>query len=302
MPDLATEHRTVSTADGRQLEVLAVGPADGLPLVFHSGTPAGLVSYGPMEEAAAERGLRLVQYARPGYGDSTAAPGRRVADAAGDVAVVLDDLGADSFVTAGWSGGGPHALATAAGLNDRCRAVASIAGVAPYQSPGLDWLGGMAAENVAEFGATIAGEAELTAFLTAEAAQLREVTADQIVEGMGTLVSAVDIAVMTGEFARFLAAGFRAALATGIAGWRDDDLAFVQDWGVELDRLGAGGVPIAIWQGDQDMMVPFAHGQWLADHIAGVSAHLLPGQGHLSLAVGHFGAILDDLQALAGTA
>jgi pimeloyl-ACP methyl ester carboxylesterase len=286
---------TVAAAQGRQLEVLTAGPEDGLALVFHNGTPGGLVAFGPMTAAAAERGLRTVMYARPGYGASTPQPGRRIADAAGDVAAVLDALGAEQFVSAGWSGGGPHALASAALLPDRCLGAASIAGVAPYAAAGLDWLAGMAGENVAEFGAAAAGEAELTAFLAAAAAELRDITGEQMIAGLGELASPTDRSVLTGEFADYMAAAFRAALSSGIAGWRDDDLAFAADWGFVLGT----GAPVAVWQGDQDMMVPFGHGKWLAAQLPEARAHLVPGAGHLSLAVGQFGEILDDLLSLA---
>jgi len=124
--------------DGRQLEVLADGPADGLPLLFHSGTPCGAVRYGPLVEAAARRELRTIVYSRPGYGTSTAKHGRSIADAVKDVEAILGELGADEFVTIGWSGGGPHALACAALLPDRCAAAVSLAGVAPYRVDGLD--------------------------------------------------------------------------------------------------------------------------------------------------------------------
>jgi len=287
---------SVTGPAGRQLQVLTDGPEDGLPLVFHNGTPSGLVAFGPMVDAAAERGLRTVMYARPGYGASTPDPGRRVAGAAADVAAVLDKLGAGHFVTAGWSGGGPHALACGALLADRCRGVASIAGVAPFGAEGLDWLAGMAAENVAEFGAALEGEAELNAFLEAGAAELRDVSPDQVADGLGGLVSDVDKSVITGDFASYLAASFRAGVSTGIAGWREDDLAFAADWGFTLGE----GAPVAVWQGDQDMMVPFAHGQWLAAHLPGAQAHLVTGAGHLSLGVTDFGWILDDLLSLAG--
>ena len=287
---------SVATSGGRQLQVLICGPDDGLPLVFHDGTPSGLVGFEPMVAAATSRGLRTIFYARPGYGTSDPDPGRRVAGAAGDVAAVLDAIGAEHFVTVGWSGGGPHALACAALLPGRCRAAATMAGVAPYPADGIDWLAGMAAENVAEFGAALAGGAELDAFLTAAAAELRDITADQVADGLGGLVSDVDKSVVTGEFAAYVAASFRAAVATGTTGWRDDDLAFIQDWGFPL----GGPAPVTIWQGDQDMMVPFAHGQWLAAHVPGASARLIPGAGHLSLAVTDFGNILDDLVATAG--
>jgi pimeloyl-ACP methyl ester carboxylesterase len=52
---------------------------------------------------------------------------------------------------------------------------------------------------------------------------------------------------------------------------------------------------VFIWQGDQDRMVPFEHGRWLASQVAGSTARLLPGEGHLSIAVGAFEHILDDL-------
>src|ERR1022692_694864 len=75
----------VEVADGRSVEVLVAGPRDGLPLVFHTGTPGGLVGFAPLTEAASARHLRTVCYARPGYGSSDPQPGRRVADAASDV-------------------------------------------------------------------------------------------------------------------------------------------------------------------------------------------------------------------------
>jgi pimeloyl-ACP methyl ester carboxylesterase len=145
---------------------------------------------------------------------------------------------------------------------------------------GLDWLAGMGAENIAEFGAAAAGPDELTAYLEREAAGLAGVGAADVATALGDLVSDVDREALTGGFADYLAESFRAALATGIAGWRDDDLAFVKDWGFRLDRITT---PVAIWQGDQDRMVPEAHGHWLAKHVSGATFHFQPGEGHLSL-------------------
>jgi pimeloyl-ACP methyl ester carboxylesterase len=308
---MGMQRQSLGMADGRVVEILTGGPSDGLPLVLHEGTPVGLSVYPPTVEAAAVRGLRVVLVARPGYEGSTPRPGRRVADVADDVAEVLDRLGADTFLSAGWSGGGPHALACAALLPGRCLAAASIAGVAPYGVPDLDWMAGMGPENVEEFSAALKGEQALTGFLEPAAADMRDVTGAQVAAALGGLASDVDKAALTGEYADHMAAVLRAALSGGIAGWRDDDLAFTTGWGFSLgwdDKLGVDTLlgpenppaPVAVWQGDQDRMVPFAHGQWLATHITRVRAHLLPGEGHLTLTVTSIDRILDDLLDLAG--
>ncbi|MGI8889127.1 MAG: alpha/beta fold hydrolase [Nocardioidaceae bacterium] len=285
---------TVRTADDRELEVFVEGPEDGLVLLFHGGTPSAFHRFALLSEAAAERGLRLVMSSRPGYGESTPDPGRSVAAVAADSTAILDTLGADRFVTLGWSGGGPHALACAALLPERCAAAAVLAGVAPYGAEGLDWLGGMGPENVEEFGAAQAGVDTLTPYLENQREQLRDVTSDQVAGALGGLVSDVDKAALTGDFAEYVAGSFRRAVLHGIAGWRDDDLAFAAPWGFKLDPMQ---VPVAIWQGREDRMVPYDHGVWLADHVAGATSHLYPDEGHVSL-IQRTADILDDLGEL----
>src|ERR1700754_5297015 len=282
---------SLDLADGRSLEFVVTGPGDGMPLVLHHGTPSSAVVFEPWRESAAKHGLRLVMYSRPGYAGSSPRPGRTVADAAGDVAAVLDALGAERFLTVGWSGGGPHALACAELLPDRCGAAAVIAGVAPYGADGLDFRSGMGAENIAEFGAALEGEAALTAYLEEHGTALAQVQGADLAAGLGDVVSEIDRAQLTGGFADYLAESFRAALRSGMAGWRDDDLAFVTDWGFRLD---SGRVPVAIWQGSQDRMVPHTHGEWLAAHAAGGEPHMHAQEGHLSLGVGMFEEIVAD--------
>ena len=295
---VATARSTITLADGRRLAVLVEGPEDGLPLVTHHGTPGGgLVAYPPDTAQEQARGLRVIHFARPGYGESTPRPGRAVGDVAADVTEILDLLRVETFITWGRSGGGPHALACAALLPGRCLAAASIAGVAPRDAAGLDWLAGMGPENIEEFAAATRGPDALTGYLAKEAAGLVTLTGAGIIGGLGGLIGDADKAVLTGQYADHQAAVLRAALRSGVTGWHEDDLAFVTDWGFSP---GPDAAPVAVWQGDDDRMVPYAHGQWLAGHIPGARAHLLPGEGHLSLSVNHYGGILDDLLALAG--
>ena len=285
---------SVSAADGRTLQAVVAGPADGELVLMHHGTPGSATRiYPPYLELAEARGLRLAGYSRPGYGDSERHPGRTVADCAADSAAVADALGADRFMTVGGSGGGPHALACAALLPDRVTAAATIAGAAPTDGDGLDWLEGMAEENLEEFAAARAGDDQLEGFIDRFAGELREVKGDQILESLGSLVSPPDAAVLTGEYAEFAAGSMRESVRTGIWGWFDDDIALLGDWGFDLAAIRA---PVSIWQGRQDRFVPASHGEWLAANVGGARGHLLEEHGHLSLALAHFGAILDELQ------
>jgi pimeloyl-ACP methyl ester carboxylesterase len=283
---------TAQLPDGRRLDVTTSGPADGTPLLFHHGTPASMVQIGALRRAAHERGLRMVTYSRPGYGDSTRLPGRTVASVAEDATAVLEHVGAQRCVVAGWSGGGPHALATAAMLPERVAGVAVIAGVAPYDAAGLDFLAGMGESNIEEFGAAVQGEAVLRPALEAEAPVLRSGDPAGMLEAMSTLLPEVDRALLTDEFGADMTAHMSEGLRVSVDGWLDDDLAFVRPWGFDLATIT---VPAFLWQGNEDLMVPFAHGEWLAKHVPGVHAHLEHGQGHLSIAVGAIGPILDEL-------
>ncbi len=281
----------VQLPDGRRLDVRVSGPGGGLPLVFHHGTPGALTPIRELERAAHARGLRLVTTSRPGYGGSTRQPGRNVADVAADTAAVLAAIGAERCLIAGWSGGGPHALACGARLG-AAAAVLVIAGVAPYPAAGLDWMAGMGEENVVEFSIALRGETELRPYLRQVAEPLREITADQIVASLDTVLPDVDRAALTGEFGDDMAASFREAVRVSVDGWLDDDLAFTRPWGFGLAEIT---VPTVIWQGSADLMVPFAHGQWLAAQLPGASAHMEEGEGHLSVGLGALDRMLDEL-------
>lgn len=283
------------TVGERRIDVEVSGPPDGPVLLYHHGTPGAVTQPPHLQAALHARGMRLVSYSRAGYGSSTRHAGRRVADAASDAAAVLDELTVERCAVAGWSGGGPHALATAALLPHQVSAVILMAGVAPADATDLEFLDGMGEDNLEEFAAAREGEAALRAVLEAQVPDLVSGDSAAVVEGMRSLLPDVDQAAFTDDFATFLLASFQEGLRSGVDGWVDDDLAFLAPWGFDLAAPARHGIPVSVWQGGADLMVPAAHGAWLAAHVPGAVPHLEPGDGHLSIVVGAVDRMVDEL-------
>ena len=283
--------QTITLADGRQLAYSISGKPDGLPLLFHHGTP--FTRYASPEGPIAEAGFRLIRFSRPGYGHSDSNPGRKIIDIAGDVRQLIDHLEVERFHVYGWSGGGPHALATAAALPDRVMGCAVLGGIAPFDAEGLNFLAGMGQDNLDEFGATIQGMESLERYLGNQMPGMQNVTADDLISVLGSLLPDVDRKVLNQTVAEEMAFSIREALEPGMDGWRDDDIAFTREWGFDLDALK---VPLAVWWGDEDRMVPAPHGRWLADNLPGARPYFLKGEGHISLIERHMAAFLNSLK------
>ena len=295
LPSLPASTR-LALSDGRSLDLwVDEDAATGLqPLLFHAGTPASGLPFDAFTAAARQRGLRMISWSRPGYGSSTRLRGRQVVQVVDDAAAVLDHLGVEQAYHLGHSGGGPHALACAAMLPDRVLGTALIASVAPFDAAGLDFLAGMGPENHEEFAAAVAGEAALRPFIDAARETILGLTGADVAAMFGELIDEVDRDALTGDYAAFVAAQMREGQRESSDGWVDDDLAFVQPWGFDLEAIPGR---VHVWQGAHDLMVPFAHGRWLVGHLGNPCAHLLPEHGHMSLAVAGLPAVLDTLLA-----
>lgn len=270
----------IATPDGRQVRVEEAGDPKGMPVLMHHGTPGAGHLYRPHVADAMDRGIRLIGYDRPGYGRSTPQPGRSVADCAADVRAIAAALGIDRLGVWGISGGGPHALACAALLPDLVVAVGSLAAIAPYGAPGLDYFTGMGEENVDDIKLSLEDEPAARAKLIEDRERVLALTAEDMVQAFPTLVSAADAAAFTLELAEYLVACNQDGLAPGGGGWWDDGGAHLHPWGFDLESIR---VPVQLWHGRHDRFVPCQHGEWLASKIPGVEAHLTEEDGHLTL-------------------
>ena len=240
--------------------------AGGTAVMWLHGTPNIGSPPAPLFADAQRLGVRFAGYDRPGYGGSTARPGRDVASAAADVAAVADALGLDRFAVFGHSGGGPHALAAAALLPDRVTAAVSIAGLAPITADGQDWFAGMGPAGQASLRAAVRGRA---------AKEAHEATAGDTVPDFRP----ADWAALEGDWGWF-GSVVEPAQEAGPGPLIDDDLAYVRDWGFDPAVIA---VPVLLVHGGDDRMVPAAHSGWLGRRIPGAEVLIVPGEGHISV-------------------
>ncbi|MDA4136921.1 MAG: alpha/beta hydrolase [Thaumarchaeota archaeon] len=272
----------VGLSSGRMLEVSEAGDPRGLPVFVLYGTPSSRLFYPPHVADAERRHVRLISYNRPGYGNSTPVPGRRMVDDAADVAAIADSLGLDKVAVWGHSGGGAPALACAAALPKRVVAAASLAGCAPYPAEGIDWFAGMGELNVEDFKLMLANEAEWELKSQQDADSMLKATPLELAQIFATLLSEEDrMALSSDELASWMHDTMHEAYKTGIRGACDDSLA-IPKW--DFDPVSIR-IPVQVWHGEHDKFVPFSHGQWFASRIPRAEAHLEKNEGHLGLFV-----------------
>lgn len=292
---MTTRQAGIQLADGRVLRVLDTGPGDGPALVVCHGTPASRLLHDRWLKAAADAGLRLVCYDRPGYGRSSPQPKRTIADTASDVAALANQLGIDRCAVWGSSGGGAHALACAALLAERVVAAAVVTAFAPYDAAGLDWFAGMAEGAAQNPRLALAGRDALEPAGAQLAEAVKAIDAAQLIAVFDPMLSPSDRAVFDTKLAAAVLVDWREGLAPGGEGFVEDYLAVMAPWRVDLGRVR---VPVTLWWGEQDRVIPAAHGRWLAGVIPGAELRLFPEDGHFSLQFGRDREVIGWLAGL----
>ncbi|WP_049898366.1 alpha/beta fold hydrolase [Halococcus agarilyticus] len=282
--DIRANPRTIDCRDGRQLGYADCGDPDGDPLLVFHGFPNSRPFGALFDAAGRERGLRIIAPERPGFGVSDPAPDRAVADWADDVADLADALGLDSFPVLGISGGGPYAAACAARLPERIERAGIACGLAPLDSVAwrdrLPFLIARHAKPLAKLSLWSDGR---TARRNPEA----------YLESTVESTAAADADLWRGEVGQvLLESDYEAVSRHGYGPLADELAVFAGDWGFDL---GSIDVPVFLWYGRADRIVPLSMGLYYAERIPTAEAHVYPDQGHLSIVDDNETGILDAL-------
>jgi pimeloyl-ACP methyl ester carboxylesterase len=236
--------------------------------------------WGTWLAAAAEKGIRAIAFTRPGYAGSDRKVGHRIIDANDDLEEILNQLDIENFVSIGWSGGGPYALAS--GLLKKCTGVQLIASVSPYDADDFDWFQDQTPEMIEEAKVSAKSLEDSITFKEGYYTELRDMTTEQFLVEYEKRSSFKAFENAYREFSKDLSFSMRDALRDGAIGYAEDEYAFLSNWGFETKEIQ---VPVGIWQGLDDKSVSPHMARWLNANTMKPTLKLLEGQHHGSIMV-----------------
>lgn len=284
------KRQSMSLPDGRALAWVTFGPADGRPVLYCHGFPSTGPEAAFVEEAAHATGARVLAPDRPGYGRSDHAPGRTLTDWADDALALLDHHGIDTAPVIGFSGGGPYALACAWRHPERFPRVATFGA--------LDWL----AEPGSETDMAILSQVSIRLarrFPPGQAAifRLLAILIRIAPQKLFSLLSAghcpADQAVFHDPHVRSRwTRALHDSVMQGAIGAITELRLYVTERPFALNDVR---VPVELWHGRDDTVVPSRHGERLAGALPHCAARFLPDEGHFSTPVKAIAGVLERM-------
>lgn len=282
MTDLSADaDATMTLRDGRRITWRNYGAAQDLPLLVLHGFPGSRLQAALLDGAARTQGVRLIAPDRPGFGDSSPAPGRSLLSYADDIAEWTDAIGLRRFGVVGISCGGAYALALAKAIPERLSYVGLLAGMGPMdlpalrrdQHPALRVMFGLARVHPALAAPMFLLDRRL--FRNHPQRALRAI--QQMLSGADRTLFETDR-----RFAEAFIAGMAEAYRAGIGGAMTEAALIAAPRGYDLASIT---VPVHLHQGTEDRHVPTAMARHVAQEIPAASLRLYHGEGHASILV-----------------
>lgn len=283
--------RVLDLPGGRRIGYAELGDPNGLPVIALHGTPGSRLMFALTDQAARERGLRIIAPERPGYGLSTYRRSHSLMSLATDVESVADALGFDRFALLGVSGGGPHAVAASSLMPERIVLLALIGPVGPI----AECRGRIRLSKLHRFIFTGMGQSPQACgafFLTLR--NLARLAPGVAYRGLLQRVTPSDrVILQRPEVRASLQAAIREGLRPGIKGAVQDLRLSCAPWGLKLADID---VPAVIWQGSDDTIVPASAAYYLAQELPHSRLDVIQGAGHYWV-FGQFGMVLETVKA-----
>lgn len=287
-------NQSITLPDGRKLAYADVGQAEGYPIIYFHGFPGSRVEAKFSHATVAEAGVRVIAVDRPGFGQSCFHAQRSINDWPKDVAALADALGLDKFSILGVSSGGVYALACAQQIPDRLLSVGIAATPAPVEAAAIRREMAFASR----LGFQLANKANLAGKLV-----LGQVLGALIKHQTRLFIKLIGIgapasdrkALKVPHFYDAVLASLREAYRGGHTGPFYDLHLVSREWGFSLADIQ---LPIHLWHGSADSVVPLVMGHYLAEQLENCETYIREGEGHFSITVNYMDQCVRTLKQI----
>ena len=284
----------ITLSDGRKLGYRLTGDPDGRPLLYFHGFPGSRLEADWLCNDASGCDWRIYALDRPGMGLSDYLPGRTLRDWPCDVAEFANTIGLGKFSILGVSGGAPYAAACAWAMQERLRAVGLVCGLGPVHQP--ENLAGMRSLNRVLIN-LLHRFPKLSRPAYSPFAFFFKRWPLALLDLHTHSLPPSDRAVLAmPEFREILSGSFQESVRGGAQGGEHELQIFSDPWGFDVREIR---VPVSLWHGERDQIVPCAMGRRLAELIPDCRSTFCVGDGHYSLLVHWRRDILAGLRTLA---
>lgn len=282
--------------DGRRLGYLECGDPKGKPVLCFHGYPGSRLDFRWLEQAAGNRGLKLIAVDRPGIGLSDPVEPRSLTDFGGDIEELMERLRLKRPVVMGVSGGGPYVLACLSRLGKKIRAGVVVCGLGPMDTE--DSAKGMNASNASLFycarnyPGTVRFILRITKYMMTK-------KVDTYYRLMGKVLPDSDqkrMGKITRENRQKVLSANREIFRQGSRYLAQEAVLYTKPWEFSLKELRP---PIHFWHGYLDKNAPIRSAMRLCRQAPQSVSHWLVGEGHLILNR-HAAEILDSICSMFG--
>jgi pimeloyl-ACP methyl ester carboxylesterase len=285
------ESNIIVLSDGRRLAYAEYGDPEGMPVIYCHGFPGSRLEALLFDQSARQNNLRVIAPDRNGLGLSDPKPGRQLLDWTADVEALADILEIERFFLIGISGGGPYAAACAYRLANRLNGFTLVCPLGPLDQPPL--LNAMRWSAQINF-RSIKMMPWLCGFVFRFGIiPIAQLSPQWIYQMMLSIAPARDSTVLNRPRIRAaITTSLNEAIRQGADGVLNEMAVYTRPWGFDLSEVT---MPVQLWHGTEDGIVPLIHGVTLAERLPNCVTHFIEGEGHFSLPIERMDEIQEQL-------
>jgi len=276
--------------DSRKLGYSIYGDPDGKPVFYFHGFPSSRIEARDIGEMVKDQNVKIISADRPGYGLSDFMPDRKLLDWPDDVLELADHLGINKFSILGVSGGGPYCAVCAYKIPERIINAGLVCPIGPV-------VDSIDKEHMSFFNKIILELTKKTPwfvkaclifstpFLKYFPGYLLDIMAGDSPECDKEVFKQHDIFEL-------LANATSVAFNNGHKGPFQDLIIYANPWNFDLKDIT---IPVHIWHGLSDTVVPVSFGEYYASSIKNSIAKYYQNEGHISIVINRFNEIINEL-------